>query len=139
MNQNTKYNQERIIFFDGVCNLCNSSVDIVIRKDKKALFKYASLQSGFAEQLLTKQGVNPDDLDSIVLFENGKIYQKSTAALKIAGKMSGIYPLLGLFWIVPSFIRDGVYNWIARNRYKWFGKKETCRVPTAQERALFLE
>jgi predicted DCC family thiol-disulfide oxidoreductase YuxK len=131
--------QERIIFFDGVCNLCNSFVDLTIRKDYKSAFHYASLQSDFAKQFLNEHGINPDDLDSIVLFENGEVYQKSTAALKITRKLSGLYPLMGVFWIVPLLLRNAVYDFIARNRYKWFGKKDACRVPTDKERELFLE
>lgn len=131
--------RESIIFFDGVCNLCNSSVDLVMRRDKSGYFKYASLQSEFAKTYLPEFGLDPLDLDSIALVDQGKVYQRSSAALKIAGKMSGAYPLLGIFWIVPTPIRNWVYDWVARNRYKWFGKKDSCRVPTAAERALFLD
>jgi predicted DCC family thiol-disulfide oxidoreductase YuxK len=139
MDSNTHTIKDRIIFFDGVCNLCNSSVDVVMRHDKSASFKFASLQSDFAKRVLPEFGVEPSDLDSIALIDNGIVYQRSSAALKIAGKLSGLYPLLGVFWIVPKGLRNLVYDWVARNRYKWFGKKDSCRLPTAEERALFLD
>lgn len=126
-----------IIFFDGVCNLCNGAVNFVIDRDPKGKFKLAPLQSAIAADYLKKEQL--DNLNSIALFEDGIIYQKSTAALKIAKKLRGAWPLLYTFIIIPPFIRDFVYDFIAKNRYKWFGKQETCRLPTPDIKARFLQ
>ncbi|NNF04208.1 MAG: thiol-disulfide oxidoreductase DCC family protein [Rhodothermales bacterium] len=127
-----------MILFDGVCNLCNASVDRVIRNDQAAVFRFASLQSQAARRLLEPHDVDPDRLESIVLIDNG-IHRESAAVLRIARRMDGFWPLLGIFAVVPAFIRDPVYRWVARNRYRWFGKRDTCRIPTPEERARFLE
>jgi predicted DCC family thiol-disulfide oxidoreductase YuxK len=128
----------QIILFDGVCNLCNSSVDFIVKRDKKNIFKFASLQSPFGQAVLEKFNLPPQEFQSVLLIKNGKIFQKSSAGLEIARQISGFWFLLYSFIIVPSFIRDWVYDFIAQNRYHWFGKKETCRLPTPQERAKFL-
>lgn len=134
MNKETHF----IVFFDGVCNLCNSSVDFIMKHDKNKMFKYASLQSEFAKNHLKL--TNQMDFDSIVLYSpDGKIYDRSSAALKITKHLGFPTNLLFLFIIIPKPIRDIVYNFIAKNRYRWFGKKETCRIPTPEERALFVE
>ena len=129
-----------VIIFDGVCNLCNSSVNIVLKNDTKNQFKFASLQSDAAKQILLQFKIKNDvnSLDRIILIENNRIYDKSTAALSILKKLQ--FPLnLGYFFmIIPKFIRDYIYDVIAKNRYKWFGKKKTCRVPTKEELAKFL-
>jgi len=118
---------KNIIFFDGVCNLCNSSVRFLYKRTEPDAFEYHSLQSEFAEEMLNKFNIPAENLSSVVLVENDKVYTHSTAALRAAKYMKGIYPLLYGFIIVPRFIRDGVYNFIARNRYKWFGKQdEVC-------------
>jgi predicted DCC family thiol-disulfide oxidoreductase YuxK len=127
-----------LILFDGVCNLCNSSVDFIIRRDKKGVFKFASLQSTLGQQVLEKFQLSQDSFSSVILLKNGKIYQKSTAALLIAHELSGVWALLYGFMLVPALIRNAVYDWIARNRYRWFGKKETCRLPTPGEKSRFL-
>jgi predicted DCC family thiol-disulfide oxidoreductase YuxK len=127
-----------IILFDGVCNLCNSSVQFVIRHDKGAKFKFASLQSEFGQKILREEQLPVDDLRSFILIENGKVYTRSTAALRVAKKLGGAWPLLYGFIIVPRFIRDAVYDLIARNRYKWFGKQEACWVPTPELKNRFL-
>lgn len=129
---------QTIIFFDGLCNLCNGAVQFAIKRDTKNVFKFASLQSDIAVTELAKYGVNPNQLNSIVLLEEGKIYQKSTAALRIAKRLTGLWPLLYVFIIVPPFIRDGIYRFIAKNRYKWFGKQESCWVPTPELKSKFL-
>jgi predicted DCC family thiol-disulfide oxidoreductase YuxK len=128
---------ERIIFFDGVCNLCNGAVQFTIRRDSKNMFKFASLQSEFAKQQVAPFNISPEDLDSFILMENGKVYQRSTAALRVARRLNGLWPLLYAFIIIPRFIRDGVYNYIAKNRYKWFGKQESCWVPTRELKRKF--
>ena len=127
-----------VILFDGVCNLCNRSVQYVIRHDKEGLFRFASLQSDAGQQLLQKYQLPQTSFNSFVLIEEGKAYTRSTAALRVARKLRGLTKLLYGFIIVPLFIRDGVYNLISRNRYKWFGKKETCMVPTPELKNRFL-
>ncbi len=127
-----------VILFDGVCNLCNGSVQYVIRHDRDALFKFASLQSDSGQQLLHKYQLPLNNFNSFVLIEEEKIYTRSTAALRVARKLSGMVKLLYGFIIVPAFIRDTVYDLIARNRYKWFGKKDTCMIPTPALKSRFL-
>ena len=127
-----------LILFDGVCNLCNYSVDFIIRRDKKALFKFASLQSETGESILRENSLSTHQYDSFVLWEKGKLYRKSTAALRVCRKMTGLWPVLYGFIIIPPFIRDVVYDLIARNRYRLFGKKDTCRIPTLEERSRFI-
>jgi len=127
-----------VILFDGVCNLCNSSVQYVIRHDRDAVFKFASLQSDTGQQLLHKYQLPQNNFNSFVLVEDDKVYTRSGAALRVARKLSGIVKLLYGFIIVPAFLRDAVYNFIARNRYKWFGKKDTCMIPTPALKSRFL-
>ena len=127
-----------IILFDGVCNLCNGAVNFVIKRDSGNVFKFASLQEKQGVLLLKMHAVDTQKLDSIVLIENEKVYVKSSAALRIARKMSNLWPLFFVLLIIPSFIRDGVYDFIAKNRYKWFGKKEQCMIPTPGSREKFL-
>lgn len=126
-----------IVFFDGICNLCNGFVDFVVRRDPLALLKIAPLQGKTASLLLDPKQVQA--LASIVYLEEGKYWQESTAVLKILGKLGGLWRLAHLLRIVPSPIRDAVYRLVARNRYSWFGKKDTCRMPTPEERAHFLD
>ena len=121
-----------IILFDGVCNLCNASVNFVLKNDTKNQFKFASLQSDAAQQLLLQFKVKNDKnhLDRIILIKNKTVYDKSTAALLIIKQLKFPFSLGFVFIIIPKFIRDYIYDIIAKNRYKWFGKKNTCRVPT---------
>lgn len=112
-----------IILFDGVCNLCNGAVQFIIERDKKQHFRFASLQSKIGQEYQQKAGLALDKIDTILLVENGKIHQKSTAALRIARQLDGFWSLLFVFIIVPAFIRNAVYNFIAKNRYRWFGNK----------------
>lgn len=130
---------ERILFFDGVCNLCNSSVNTVLKNDKHARIKVAPLQGKTAEKLLSSAGIDAKELDSLVYWKDGKVYTRSSAALWVAKDMGGIWSVAMIFLIVPTFLRDAVYRYIARHRYKWFGKKESCRMPTDSERARFLD
>lgn len=131
--------KSNIVLFDGVCNFCNSSVNRIIKNDSKNLFKFAPLQSETGKKLLEKYHIDPVKTDSIILIENEKAYVRSTAILKIFRKLKGLYPLTYGFIIVPAFLRNLVYDWIAKNRYKWWGKKETCMVPTANVRSKFIE
>ncbi len=131
-------NNNKIILFDGVCNLCNSSVNFVIKHDKKNVFKFAALQSEAGIALISKHKEAASRLDSIVLIEDNKFYEKSTAILRIVKHFSGAYPLLYGFIIIPKFLRNPIYDYIAQNRYKWFGKKDSCMIPTSQLKAKFL-
>lgn len=126
-----------VILFDGVCNLCNSSVEKIIAADPKKQFRFASLQGSFGQEVLQKFQLPPRELNSFILLENNQIFTRTTGALKVARKLSGAWPLLYAFIVVPRFLRDGIYNIIARNRYKWFGKKESCMVPHAALQELF--
>jgi predicted DCC family thiol-disulfide oxidoreductase YuxK len=124
--------QQPVILFDGVCNLCSSVVRFVIRHDKKDLFRFASLQSDFGQTVLKDHHLDPATFNSFILFQHDKIYSKSTAALMVAKQFSGVWPILYYFIVVPPFIRNAVYDYVAANRYKWFGKKEECWVPTPE-------
>lgn len=127
-----------IVIFDGVCNLCNASIDFIIRHDKVGHFKVTANQHERGRQILLEQGVNPDEVETLYLYEGGKLHERSTAALKIAHGLGFPWSLAYSFMIVPKGIRDAVYKVIAKNRYRWFGKKETCRLPTPEERARFV-
>lgn len=129
---------KRIVLFDGHCNFCDASVQFIIQRDPAAHFHFASLESEIGKQL-TKQFGIPEDEDSIVLIEKQKVYTKSSAALHIAKKLDGLWHLLFLFILVPRPIRDRLYSYIARNRYRWFGKKDqTCTLPSLEMRERFL-
>lgn len=127
-----------IVLFDGVCNLCNTAVQFIIKHDKKKQFYFAALQSETGQKLLTKYNFPVNELNSFILIENNKAYDRSTGALKVVKKFKGLWPLAYGLIIVPKFLRDGVYNWVGRNRYKWFGKKEECMIPTPELKARFL-
>jgi len=128
----------RVIIFDGVCSLCNATVDFLISRDKKRLFKFTANQNESGKTLLEENGIPADQVSTIYYYENGKMYKKSTAALRIARLLPFPYNLAYAFIIVPPVIRDWVYDLFARNRYQWFGKRETCRMPSPEERAQFL-
>lgn len=131
-------NDISIILFDGVCNFCNSSVNKIIKYDKKNKFKFAALQSDTGKKILEKHAIDSTKIDSIILIENDNAFIKSTAVLKIAKHLSGLYPIAYGFIIIPAFVRNIVYNFIARNRYKWFGKKNSCMIPTAEVKEKFI-
>lgn len=127
-----------IVLFDGVCNLCNGSIQFLIKRDRQAHFRFASLQSGTGQKLQADLGMDPQALDSVILVEGDRWYKESDAALRIARNLPGAWKLLTAFRIVPRPLRDAVYWWIARNRYRWFGKAETCWLPTPELRGRFL-
>jgi len=131
---------KKLILFDGICNLCNSSVNYVIKHDKNNVFMFAPLQSDVGQQIISKHHIDTKKTDSILLYseENGIDY-KSTAALKIAFHLGFPNRLLSVFFIIPTFIRNWGYDYIAKNRYKWYGKKESCMIPTAALKSKFLE
>ncbi|NBC06848.1 MAG: DUF393 domain-containing protein [Bacteroidetes bacterium] len=127
-----------ILLFDGVCNLCNSSVQFILKRDKQQAFRFASLQSEEGQEVLGQFEDKPEDLSSVVLVEDGKLYARSTAALRATRWLSGAWPLLYGFIVLPRPLRDAVYDWIARNRYRWFGKKEQCMIPSPELKSRFL-
>ena len=132
-----KVNDNPIILFDGVCNLCSGSVQFILKRDKENKFMFASLQSNYGQTLLKQLDLPTDTFNSFVLYEDGKIFTHSTATLKMFSQLKG-WGWVKIFWVVPKFIRDAVYNLIAKNRYRWFGKKEECWVPTPELKARFL-
>lgn len=134
-----EFKDQRIVFFDGVCNLCQRSVQFILSHDPKAIFSFASLQGEVAKKILSSHQLDAEKMNSLVLLENGHVYIRSTAALRVAKQLSGIWPIFYVFIIVPPFIRDAVYDWIARNRYRWFGKQETCWLPRTEWKDRFLD
>lgn len=129
---------DKVILFDGVCNLCNGFVQKIIKRDKNDVFKFASLQSDFGQDFLKKNKFDSSEFKSIILIDGDEYYTKSTAALKIGKELKGIYAISGLFLCFPKFIRDGVYDLVAKNRYKWFGKQESCWMPTPELKKKFI-
>jgi predicted DCC family thiol-disulfide oxidoreductase YuxK len=137
--QNLPINK-KIILFDGVCNLCNSAVQFIIKHDKKDVFRFVSLQSKLGLEILAYIGIDSKNIDSIVLYEPGlAYYYKSDAILQIAKSLNALYSLGVIFKIIPTGIRNHLYDYIARNRYKWYGKKESCMIPTPELKIKFLE
>jgi len=130
---------QQIVFFDGVCNLCNRSVNFLIKNDKKGVLKFASLQSEFAKKTLPKTLLNNKDLDSILFYTEGKYYEKSNAILKLCKTLGGFFYVFQLGYLLPPFLRNGVYTLIANNRYRWFGTTAQCRVPITDLKERFLE
>ncbi len=132
-------NNKKIILFDGVCNLCNGAVQFIIKRDKNDLFRFAALQSEEGKALTSARSIDTEKVDSIILIEPGvAYYTKSTAALKIANELGGIWSVLSIFQWLPESFRNIVYDFIARNRYNWYGKKEACMIPTPELQAKFL-
>lgn len=139
-NTNTEIpSDKKVILFDGVCNFCNFWVNYIIDHDEKDLFRFASLQSEFGQSILSKLNLSTNDFDTFVLIESQKYFIRSTAALKVVKDISGWLKILYPFIILPKIIRDFLYSVIAKNRYKIFGKSETCRVPTEEEKIKFIE
>jgi len=130
---------KKLILFDGVCNLCNTSVQFAIKRDTQNIFMFTPLQSKIGKQILLDYNIDASKIDSILLYEHDRgVSYKSTAALRIASKLSFPTKALALFLIVPAFIRHWVYDYIAKNRYKWYGKKESCMIPTPELKAKFI-
>ncbi len=127
------------ILFDGVCNLCSGSVRFIIKRDPLGIFRFTPLQSETGKKLISKFDLPQDKLDSIILIENNNCYLKSTAALKIVQSLGALWPLLSIFRLVPSSIRDYFYDIVARNRYEWYGKRAECMVPPTDIKSRFLE
>lgn len=130
LNSNPK--QSGIVFFDGICGLCNGFIDFLLVKDKNDVFVYAPLQGETAQKKLSKKDL--ENIHTIIYLEGDKTYYQSDAVFKILDGLGGLWKLFIVLKIVPKFIRDHIYNFIAKHRYKWFGKKDTCRLPTPEER-----
>ncbi|MGB6153239.1 MAG: DCC1-like thiol-disulfide oxidoreductase family protein [Pricia sp.] len=132
-------NNHKIILFDGVCNLCNGAIQFMIKHDKEDVFRYAPLQSDIGKKLVDERNIDTDKVDSIILIEPGvAFYDKSDAALEIGKHLKGYRTISAILMLIPSSIRNIVYDFIARNRYKWYGKKEHCMIPTPELKAKFL-
>ncbi|MGB0367914.1 MAG: thiol-disulfide oxidoreductase DCC family protein [Flavobacteriales bacterium] len=129
---------DTVLLFDGVCNLCSESVQFVLERNRKENVKFASLQSDFGAKTLANFNLPANYVSSLVLVENGNVFVKSDAALKLAKHLNGLWKIGSVLLIVPKFIRNPVYDWIAKNRYKWFGKKEVCWIPEEKWKKRFL-
>lgn len=127
-----------VILFDGICNLCNGTVDFIIKRDKKARFRFAALQSDAGAQIVKKIRI-PGETDSVILIWNSQVFTESDAALEITRLLPLPWKAFVVFKILPKKIRDRIYRWIAKNRYRWFGKKDSCRIPTPEETKRFLK
>jgi predicted DCC family thiol-disulfide oxidoreductase YuxK len=128
-----------ILLFDGVCNLCNGSVQLIIRRDPGARFRFASLQSEAGQRYLDELRIDRESVDSVVLIEGDRWYKEGDAALRIARHLGGPWRALGIFRLVPRPLRDRLYRFVARHRYRWFGKREACWLPTPELRQRFLD
>lgn len=130
---------KKILLFDGVCNLCDNTVQFIIKNDKKDVFRFVALQSELGQQILKHIGVDTSKTDSIILYEPGHAYYyKAEAAIRIAKILGSYFSLLGIFSILPKGLSNKVYDYVAKNRYKWYGKKEECMIPTPEMKAKFL-
>ena len=130
---------KKLILFDGVCNLCNGAIQFIIKRDKTDIFRYAALQSEIGERLIRERGIDTTKVDSIILIEPGVAYfTKSDAALRIGQDFGGLWKTLTIFTWIPRPIRDGIYDFVAKNRYRWFGRKDQCMIPTPELQAKFL-
>ena len=127
-----------IILFDGVCNFCNTAINFVLKQDKKGIFRFAPLQSEVGQRLLQEYNLSTKEFDSFVLIDNGKVYKKSAASLRVMNKLPWYWKEAQLLRIIPTALRDAIYDFIAKNRYKWFGKKDQCMIPTPEVRSRFL-
>ncbi len=134
----TETDDKALVLFDGECNLCNRSVRFIIKRDRSGRFRFAPVQSEAGGKILRGIGLRPENLETFVLVEGDAHYVKSDAVLRIARRLSGAWPLLGVLAILPLFFRNWIYDRIARNRYKWFGKRGACMVPTRDVRERFL-
>lgn len=132
-------NDKKIILFDGVCNLCDATVQYILKKDKKDIFRFAALQSDVGRSIINHINIDTSKTDSIILYEPGKAYYyKAQAAIKIAGYLGGFLSAMNIFSLLPKGISNAVYDYVAKNRYKWYGKKSECMIPTPETKAKFL-
>lgn len=133
-----KYKNKNIVLFDGVCNLCNGAINFLIDHDKDNKLLFASLQSDFGQGVLKDYGMNTSDFDTFVFLKDGKMFTRSQGALEVMNVLGGVWSSLYMFRFVPSFLRDGVYKIVAKNRYRLFGQRDACRMPTPELKAKFL-
>lgn len=130
---------KKIILFDGVCNLCDNTVQYITRHDKYDVFRFVAIQSDLGQKIIEHIGIDTSRTDSIILYEPGHAYYyKAEAAIKIAENLGGIFSLLGIFKVVPKWMSNKIYDYVARNRYKWYGKKNECMIPTPELKSKFL-
>ena len=129
----------RLVLFDGVCNFCNFWIQFALKRDRNKKLKFGSLQGETAQQILPQYNIDPTVLTSVIFIEDGIAYRESTAALKVCRHLDGGWKLLYALIIIPAVVRDGIYKWVGRNRYKWFGKHESCMLPTVEQRARFVD
>ncbi len=130
---------KKIILFDGVCNLCDRFVRYVIRHDKKDIFRFVALQSELGQEILKHIGIDPKNIDSVVLYEPGSAYfYKSSAVIEIVKEFGGLFHLGVVFRVIPTALRNSIYDYVAANRYSWYGKKDSCMMPTPELKAKFL-
>ena len=132
-------NENPVILFDGVCNFCNGAINFVLKQDKTSVFRFAPLQSEAGRRLLQQYNLPTEEFESFVLIDQGKVYKKSNAALRVMNKLPWYWKESQIFRLIPTIFRDAIYDFIARNRYKWFGKKDECMVPTPEMRSRFLD
>ena len=128
-----------IVLFDGVCNLCNGAVQFLLRRDRRRRFRFAALQSAAGRALLEQHGLPTETLETLVVLESGKARLRSAAALHLARRLPWPWPLLAVFTILPRPLRDALYAFVARHRYRWFGRRESCRLPSAETADRFLD
>lgn len=138
MNPDQKNDNNAIVLFDGICNFCSRSVLFIIRRDPAAYFRFAALQTDSGRLIAERYRINLDRTDSIILIENKRVFYRSDAALRISRKLRGAWKLFYLFIVIPPFIRNFIYDLVARNRYKWFGKRDTCFIPDESIKARFI-
>jgi predicted DCC family thiol-disulfide oxidoreductase YuxK len=131
-------NSHPVLLFDGVCNLCNASVQWVLLRDRKAVFHFAALQSETGQAKLKQFEMSSESFDTVVLVDGDRLYTRSDAALEVLRRLGGVYRFAVILKIIPRFIRNAVYRWIARNRYRWFGKQEQCMLPQPEWKARFI-
>ena len=127
-----------VLLFDGVCNLCNASVQWVLKRDRHGIFKFAALQSETGQALLRQFGLPAENFDTVVLIDGTRIFTRSDAPIEIVRRLGGLWPLFAVFRFVPRFMRDAAYNFVARNRYRWFGRKESCMLPRPEWKERFV-
>jgi predicted DCC family thiol-disulfide oxidoreductase YuxK len=131
-------NEHPVILFDGVCNFCNGAINFVLKHDRKGIFRFAALQSQAGQKLLKQYHLSTNDFESFILIDDGQVYKKSSASLRVLNKLPWYWKEIQILKIIPRIFSDAIYDFIAKHRYKWFGKKEQCMVPTPEIRSRFL-
>ncbi|WP_163853867.1 thiol-disulfide oxidoreductase DCC family protein [Paenibacillus elgii] len=138
-HKDTEAERHPLVFYDGVCGFCQRVVQFIIPRDRSAAFRFVAIQSETGSRLLRRYGLDPAELNTFVLLEQGRVYTRSTAGLRVLRRLDGAWPLLYAFIVVPRPLRDVVYRWIAANRYRFFGKSDSCMLPPPEVRERFLD